>query len=96
MPAMRRFLLVSATLVALGLRCLSSASLHDTFDPKQAYAYTVQIVGFGERQPGQTGHKRTEDLILQVLQKNGAQIERDDFTARTPRGSIAVHNIIGK
>lgn len=96
MRAMRRFLFVCATLVVSGLRCLSAASLHDAYDPKQAYAYTAQIVGFGERQPGQIGHKKTEDLILEVLQKDGAQVERDDFTAKTPRGDVPGHNIIGK
>jgi Zn-dependent M28 family amino/carboxypeptidase len=73
-----------------------AATLHERFNAQQAYAYTAQIAGFGERWPGSPGHKKTEDLIHQVLQKDGAQIEADDFTARTPRGPIAVHNIIGK
>jgi len=73
-----------------------AATLHDRFNAQQAYAYTAQIAGFGERWPGSPGHKKTEDLIHQVLQKDGARIEADDFTAATPRGQIAVHNIIGK
>lgn len=73
-----------------------STSLHDAFNGPQAYAYTAQIAGFGERWPGSRGHKSTEDLIHQVLQRDGAQIESDDFIADTPRGSIPVHNIIGK
>src|ERR1700726_1122218 len=73
-----------------------ATSLHDAYNAQQAYAYTAQISGFGERWPGSPGHKKTEDLIHQVLQKDGARIEADDFTARTPRGPIAVHNIIGK
>jgi Zn-dependent M28 family amino/carboxypeptidase len=96
---MRRLLLLTGSVVLLALRCSSAApptSPHDVFDAKQAYAYTAQIVAFGERQPGQTGHKKTEDLILQVLQKDGAQIEHDDFVATTPRGQVNVHNIIGK
>jgi Zn-dependent M28 family amino/carboxypeptidase len=92
---MQRFLFISVTL-AFGVRCLSAGSLHDAYDAKQAYAYSAQIVGFGERQPGQLGHKKTEDLILTVLEKDGAQIERDDFAAKTPRGYVPVHNIIGK
>ena len=96
---MRRFLLLSTIVVVSGLRCPSAAattSLHDAYDAKQTYTYTAQIVGFGERQPGQVGHKKTEDLILRVLQKDGAQIERDDFTVKTPRGYVSGHNIIGK
>jgi|SRR5579872_6039859 len=73
-----------------------AATLHERFNAQQAYAYTAQIAGFGERWPGSPGHKKTEDLIHQVLQKDGARVEADDFTATTPRGPIAVHNIIGK
>src|SRR5580658_1873657 len=73
-----------------------SRSLHDSFDSHQAYAYTAEIAGFGERWPGSPGHKKTENLIRQVLQKDGAQMETDDFVATTPRGPIPVHNIIGK
>lgn len=71
-------------------------ALHDAFNPQQAYAYTAQITGFGERWPGSAGHKKTEDLIHLVLQKDNAQVETDDFVAETPRGQVPVHNIIGK
>lgn len=74
----------------------ATASLHDGFNAQQAYDYTAKVVSFGERWPGSPGHKKTEDLIHQVLQKDGAQIETDDFTAKSPKGQIAVHNIIGK
>jgi glutaminyl-peptide cyclotransferase len=70
--------------------------LHDTFSSKGAYDYTARVAGFGERWPGSPGHQKTQDLVKQVLTKNGARIETDDFTATTPRGPIAVHNIIGK
>jgi Zn-dependent M28 family amino/carboxypeptidase len=73
-----------------------AATLHERFNAQQAYAYTAETAGFGERWPGSPGHKKTEDLIHRVLQKNGARIEADDFTAPTPRGPIMVHNIIGK
>jgi len=72
------------------------APLHDAFSSKGAYDYTARVAGFGERWPGSPGHQKTQDLVKQVLTKNGARIETDDFTAATPRGPIAVHNIIGK
>jgi glutaminyl-peptide cyclotransferase len=87
--------LIVGTLLIYALLA-SSISLHDAFNSQQAYAYTAQIAGFGERWPGSPGHKKTENLIHQVLQKDRGQIEVDDFTAATPRGTIAVHNIIGK
>jgi glutaminyl-peptide cyclotransferase len=73
-----------------------AASLHDAFKAEQAYAYCAEIAGFGERWPGSPGHTKTEDLIHQVLEKDGAQVESDNFVATTPLGPIAVHNIIGK
>jgi Zn-dependent M28 family amino/carboxypeptidase len=73
-----------------------STSLHDRFDSQQAYTYTGQVVSFGERWPGTPGHAKTEKLIHDILKKDGAQIEGDDFTATTPTGSVPVHNIIGK
>jgi glutaminyl-peptide cyclotransferase len=74
----------------------ASLSLHDAFNARQAYAYTTQVAAFGERWPGSPGHGKTEALIHQVLQKDGAKIETDDFIASTPRGPVSVHNIIGK
>jgi Zn-dependent M28 family amino/carboxypeptidase len=85
-----------AALVVASVSPAASSSLHDAFNSRQAYAYTAEVAGFGERWPGSPGHKKTEDLIHQALQKDGAQIEADDFVATTPRGPIAVHNIIGK
>ncbi len=87
--------LLVGTLFANPLPALTS-SLHEDFNSKQAYAYTAEIAGFGERWPGSPGHKKTENLIHQILLKDGAQIETDDFVATTPRGPIQVHNIIGK
>ena len=78
------------------LAVATAASLHDGFNSQQAWAYTAKIAGFGERWPGSPGHAKTEDLIHEILRKDGAQIEADDFTAKTPRGPVAVHNIIGK
>jgi Zn-dependent M28 family amino/carboxypeptidase len=83
-------------LVATGPAIAATATLHERFNPQQAYAYTAKVVSFGERWPGSSGHAKTEELIHQVLRKDGAQIEADDFTAKTPRGPVAVHNIIGK
>src|SRR5215470_545017 len=73
-----------------------SPPLHDAFNSKQAYTYNAEVVRFGHRWPGSPGHVKTENLIHEVLRKDGAQIESDDFIATTPRGQEPVHNIIGK
>ena len=90
---------VGVALVALlvqGLGAAGPTTLHDAYSAQAAYGYTAKVAGFGERWPGSPGHQKTQDLVKQVLTKNGARIETDDFTATTPRGPIAVHNIIGK
>src|SRR5262245_45633601 len=63
----------------------AAPSLHDVFDGAQAFAYTKQVAGFGERSPGSEPHKKTQALIKEVVQKNGGAVETDDFTASTPR-----------
>lgn len=96
---MERILVQLAVIVGSLLSLATAAcstSLDDAFDPQQAYAYCAEIAGFGERWPGSPGHTKTEDLIRQVLQKDGAQIANDDFVAATPLGPMPVHNIIGK
>jgi glutaminyl-peptide cyclotransferase len=75
---------------------VAQVSLHVAFSGSQAYAYTAQLAALGERWPGSAGHKKTEEIIHQVLERDGAQIQADDFTAKTPRGPVQVHNIIGK
>jgi Zn-dependent M28 family amino/carboxypeptidase len=93
-------MIVSLGLLAAALAAPASAAatapLYTRFNSQQAYAYTARIAGFGERWPGSPGHKKTEDLIQQVLQKDGALVEVNDFSASTPRGPIAVRNIIGR
>ncbi|HUK32204.1 MAG TPA: M28 family peptidase [Candidatus Acidoferrum sp.] len=98
---MRRVgILVSLGLVAAlmlqSMAAIAAPSLHGAFNSGQAYAYTAEIAALGERWPGSPGHKKTEEIIHQVLQKDGALIQADDFVAKTPRGPVNVHNIIGK
>jgi Zn-dependent M28 family amino/carboxypeptidase len=93
----RSLILAQAVLLSVASAApLGAASVHEGFHSNQAYAYTAQVAGFGERWPGSPGHAKTENLIHQVLKKDGALVEADDFTARTPRGPVPVHNIIGK
>jgi Zn-dependent M28 family amino/carboxypeptidase len=87
---------LTLTLALIAASSSAAVSLHESFNAQQAFAYTSQIAGFGERWPGSPGHLKTENLIHQVVQKDGGHIEVDEFTANTPRGPIKVHNIIGK
>jgi hypothetical protein len=89
-------LLIAAGTLAATAQTPAPRSLHDAFYAAQCYKYTAQIAGFGERQPGQPGHAKTEALIKSVVAKDGGQMDSDDFTAQTPRGPLPVHTLIGK
>lgn len=71
-------------------------ALHDAFDPHQTYLYNAEVAGFGMRMPGSVGHKKTEELVRQVVTRDGGEFVTDDFVASTPRGKVPVHNLIGK
>lgn len=66
------------------------------FSGQKALDYTRTVVSFGERVPGSAAHRRTEDYIIRILKKDGAQIDFDSFTASTPRGNLPMRNIIAK
>jgi Zn-dependent M28 family amino/carboxypeptidase len=91
--------LLLAPVLALTLAAAPPApqpSLHDAFDAHQTYAYNAEVAGFGMRMPGSVGHKKTEDLVRQVVTRDGGEFTTDDFVASTPRGKVPVHNLIGK
>ena len=87
--------LILVVISALGL-LVQKNTLHEAYNSQKAYNYTKQVADFGERWPGSPGHDKTQALIKQILEKTGAQMEFDTFTAKTPRGPVEVHNIIGK
>ena len=90
------FVLAAPVLLSAAPNQVPGEAPHQAYSPAQALAYTARVTGFGERWPGSYGHQKTQDLVLEVLKKDGAVIESDDFTASTPRGPIPVRNIIGK
>jgi hypothetical protein len=73
----------------------AAGALHDAFSGRQAFTYTSTVAGYGERWPGSPGHQRTEALIRRVLQRDGAALAIDHFTATTPRGPVPVDTLIG-
>jgi len=64
------------------------------FDGDRAMQYVKDIVKLGPRPLGSANHKKVEDYLVSRLQGN--EVEHDTFTADTPVGKFAVHNIIAK
>ena len=65
-----------------------------SFNGDRAMQYVKDIVKFGPRPLGSASHKQVEEYISSHLK--GDQVEHDVFSADTPEGKFAVHNIIAK
>ncbi len=64
------------------------------FDGERALADVEKLVGFGPRPSGSDAHRQAQEFLLEELAGTGLEVERDDFTARTPAGPIAMSNLI--
>jgi glutaminyl-peptide cyclotransferase len=66
------------------------------FSGAAAMDYAQHAVSFGPRPSGSEANKRLQAYILEHSRVRGAQVTEDSFTATTPRGPVAMTNIIVK
>jgi Zn-dependent M28 family amino/carboxypeptidase len=66
------------------------------FSGAAAFDFAKAAVAFGPRPAGSDANHKLQAYILQKVKVPGAQIVEDAFTAKTPRGDIAMKNIIVK
>ena len=66
------------------------------FDAARAYAYVKKLVEFGPHPSGSEAIKKAQDYLENELKSFGLQVSTDAFNGETPRGSIAMKNIIGE
>jgi glutaminyl-peptide cyclotransferase len=87
----------SQAIIVLTLVCLTAlpGSAAD-FSGEHALEYTRKAVAFGPRPPGSPAIKQLQAYILAQIKAHGATASTDDFTAATPKGSIAMRNIIAR
>ena len=85
-----------STIIALGalFSGASCSAAAPKFSGASAFEFTKKAVDFGPRPPGTDANKRLQEFILAQLRNDKCQIIEDAFTAQTPRGSIAMRNII--
>ena len=72
----------------------TNTGANTVFDGARALADLEKLVGFGPRPSGSAAHRRTQEYALAELKATGFEVERDDFTAETPVGSIPMSNLI--
>ena len=68
----------------------------DGFSGQKAYEEVVKQVSFGPRPPGSDAIHQLQEYILAQLHGFGCKADVDDFHASTPKGSVAMKNIIAK
>ena len=66
------------------------------FDGAKAYEHVAKLVSFGPRPPASEGLHRSQEYIIGQLKADGCEVDQDDFHASTPKGDIAMKNIIAK
>jgi Zn-dependent M28 family amino/carboxypeptidase len=73
---------------------LSQKAAPPEFHGERALADVEKLVAFGPRPSGSEAHRRAREFLMEQLAASGLEVERDDFTARTPVGPIAMSNLI--
>lgn len=66
------------------------------FSGAHALELTRTIVAFGPRPPGSPAIKKLQAWLLAQLKPLKCEVIQDDFTAQTPKGPIAMKNIIAR
>src|SRR5215475_12791522 len=66
------------------------------FSGASAMEFTRRAVAFGPRPSGSEANKQLQAYILGQLKTCKCQVTEDAFSANTPKGAIAMKNIIAK
>ena len=82
-------------MIALGLAIAANAMAAGV-SGVSALNFTRRAVEFGPRPPGTPANTALQNYIIAELTKDGCQIIEDSFVATTPKGKIAMKNIIAK
>jgi glutaminyl-peptide cyclotransferase len=71
-------------------------ALAANFSGTSALKYTRDAVALGPRPSGSEANKKLQNYILAAIRQDECQVMEDPFTASTPKGPIAMDNIIAK
>ena len=66
------------------------------FSGTSALEFTRRAVEFGPRPAGSEANRKLQAYVVAQLKTSGAEVAEDPFTGQTPKGPIAMKNIIAK
>src|SRR4030095_1169823 len=84
-----------STLIFVAAAFAVSTSAAD-FSGASALKFTREAVAFGPRPSGSEARRKLQGYILGQLKTCGCQVTEDPFAAKTPKGEIAMKNIVAK
>lgn len=87
---------VTLLAAALTLTPACAADSTSSFSGDAAFAHARRAIEFGPRPSGSPALGQLQSYILEQLQASRCEVTQDTFTARTPRGEIAMTNIIAR
>jgi len=88
--------IVGLALLALLTAAEAAAAQARDFSGAHAMEYARKVVAFGPRPPGSAELRSLRTYLLAQLKLRGCQVTQDSFTAQTPKGPIAMVNIIAR
>jgi Zn-dependent M28 family amino/carboxypeptidase len=86
----------SQAIIVLTALCVNALWAAPEFSGERALEYTRKAVAFGPRPPGSPALKQLQAYLLTQIRAHGAAVTTDDFTASTPKGPIAMRNIVAR
>ncbi|MFB3776521.1 MAG: M28 family peptidase [Bryobacteraceae bacterium] len=74
----------------------ASLAVASDFSGTSALKFTAAAVGVGPRPPGSPAIRKFQQHILANLKQCRCEVIEDNFTAQTPKGAVAMKNIIAR
>lgn len=81
---------------AVALLLITASASAADFSGDAALEFTRRAVAFGPRPSGSEANRQLQTYILSELKACKCQVTEDAFSARTPRGQVAMKNIIAR
>ncbi len=89
-----RAILFVALFAATEVRCASAESIWEEFSGKNAFTHAKRLVELGPRPAGSAALEKSRVYITEQLKSFGWNVNRQTFSAKTPRGVMTFANLI--
>ena len=89
-----RLILFVALFAATAVRCASAESIWEEFSGENAFTHVKRVIELGPRPAGSAALEKSRVYITEQLKSFGWNVNRQTFSAKTPRGVMTFANLI--